>query len=70
MIGVSDEKLGQRIVLIAETNKQPDLAEVMKTLKHNLQIHLVPREVIFVQELPRTSSFKIDRSQLANLISH
>ncbi len=69
VVGVSDEKLGQRIVLIAETEKQLDLSEVMKALKHNLQSHLVPREVIFVQELPRTSSFKIDRSQLSNLIT-
>jgi o-succinylbenzoate---CoA ligase len=70
VVGVKDEKLGQKIVLIAESNEKINRAEILKSLKDNLQAHQMPREIIFVEELPRTNSFKIDRTKLESLIVH
>jgi O-succinylbenzoic acid--CoA ligase len=68
IIGVKDEELGQKVVLIAESDKALDKDELTRLLKDNLQPHQVPREIVFVEEIPRTTSFKIDRSKLDGLV--
>ena len=69
VVGVKDEKLGQKIVLIAESEKEVDKDELLLFMKENLQTYQVPRKIVVVDKLPRTNSFKIDRSKLEGLIS-
>jgi O-succinylbenzoic acid--CoA ligase len=69
VIGLPDDTLGQKVMLILETDQAVNNEEILEALKENLQAHLVPKEIFVVEELPRTSSFKIDRSKLEALIS-
>jgi O-succinylbenzoic acid--CoA ligase len=69
VIGVKDPKLGQKIVLIVEAEKNIDKDEMMRNLKDSLQVYQVPREIIIVEEIPRNNSFKIDRLKLDKFIS-
>ena len=69
VVGVPDNKLGNKIILIAEAENDVDTKELLSMLKHNLQPHQIPKEIILVAELPRTTSYKIDRSRLEDLVS-
>ena len=68
VVGIPDEKLGQKIVLIAESDNPLDEEKLLINLKENLQEYQVPREIVIVEELPRTNSFKIDRTKLEGLV--
>jgi fatty-acyl-CoA synthase len=66
VIGVADDDFGQR--LVAHVVKAPGAsltkAEVRKVVSDNLARHKVPRDVVFSDELPRTTTGKIRRTQL------
>lgn len=56
-----DELLGQKLVLVIETNSKPTLNKLNK-LKHKLEKHLCPKFVCLIEKFPRKESMKIDRS--------
>jgi fatty-acyl-CoA synthase len=68
-IGVDDDQFGQRlrafVVLRSGQNLTPD--DVKRYVKENLASYKVPREVRFVDELPRNSTGKILKRALAQL---
>ncbi|MBN2523733.1 MAG: AMP-binding protein [Bacteroidales bacterium] len=65
VIGLPDTKLGQKVVLILEKGGSEVTKEEIKTmLKNELPKHLQPREIIYVDELPRNHTFKVDRHKL------
>ena len=68
VIGVEDSKLGQKIVLVIESPKELDTKSILKNLKEHLEPHQVPKEIVYLEELPRTTSFKLDRSKLEQLL--
>lgn len=68
VIGMDDDKLGQKIVLVVEGEKQQSDEELKAMLKSNLEDHLVPKQIAFVAELPRNASFKIDRHALVEMV--
>lgn len=68
VIGVKDDKLGQKIVLIIESDKELDTVEISQNLKQHLEDHQIPKKIVITKELPRTSSFKVDRSKLDELV--
>lgn len=70
VLGVKDEKLGQKIVLIVESEKEVDKDKLLLNMNEYLQTYQVPKKIVIVNKLPRTSSFKIDRSKLKCLISN
>jgi acyl-CoA ligase (AMP-forming) (exosortase A-associated) len=63
--GVPDERLGQRIVLLAAA-QGPEVteAQVTSALRRQLPLYMVPSEVSFRPELPRSANGKFDRSLL------
>jgi acyl-CoA ligase (AMP-forming) (exosortase A-associated) len=65
-LGVEDERVGQRIVLVASppagAELEPD--ELLAELKRQLPPFMVPREVVARTELPRSPNGKFDRSAL------
>lgn len=70
VLGLPDEKLGQKLILVMEgegtaTAKEPLLAK----LKTALAKHEIPREVHFLKEFPRNQSMKIDRREVQRIIS-
>ncbi|HVL96640.1 MAG TPA: acyl-CoA synthetase [Solirubrobacteraceae bacterium] len=66
VFGVEDEKFGQRLKAVVVPKKGAKLTEdeVKKHVKANLAGYKVPREVEFIDELPRTSTGKVLKREL------
>jgi acyl-CoA synthetase (AMP-forming)/AMP-acid ligase II len=65
VFGVDDEKFGQRLKAVVVTNgKKLSEAEVKTYVKSNLAGYKVPRDVEFIDELPRTSTGKVLKREL------
>jgi acyl-CoA synthetase (AMP-forming)/AMP-acid ligase II len=66
VFGVDDEEFGQRLKAVVVTRDGASLSEddVKKYVKSNLAGYKVPREVEFVDELPRTSTGKVLKREL------
>jgi fatty-acyl-CoA synthase len=65
-IGVDDEKFGQRLKAFVVLNDGADLSEedVKSYVKENLANYKVPREVVFLDELPRNPTGKVLKREL------
>ncbi len=66
VFGVDDEKFGQRLkaVVVTKGSKKLSADDVKKYVKANLAGYKVPRDVDFVDELPRTSTGKVLKREL------
>jgi O-succinylbenzoic acid--CoA ligase len=69
VIGVPDTKLGEKVVLVverggSEISEQELQASIMNELPKKMQ----PKEIIFIDELPRNHSYKVDRLKLKDSI--
>ena len=68
VFGVSDERLGQRVVaviVVVPGCAAPTLAELREHVASTLSSTAAPREVHLVDELPRRGIGKVDRRELA-----
>jgi acyl-CoA synthetase (AMP-forming)/AMP-acid ligase II len=66
VFGVDDEEFGQRLKAVVVTREGKDLSadDVKSYVKSNLAGYKVPRDVDFVDELPRTSTGKVLKREL------
>jgi acyl-CoA synthetase (AMP-forming)/AMP-acid ligase II len=66
VFGVDDEQFGQRLkaVVVVRDGKHLSEDDVKKYVKSNLAGYKVPRDVEFVDELPRTSTGKVLKREL------
>ena len=66
-IGVHDDKFGQRLraFVVLEDGREASEPELKDYVKSNLARYKVPREVVFIDELPRNSTGKILKRELA-----
>ena len=66
VFGVDDEKFGQRLKAVVVKKKGAQLSEkqVKDHVKSNLANYKVPRDVEFIDELPRTSTGKVLKREL------
>jgi acyl-CoA synthetase (AMP-forming)/AMP-acid ligase II len=66
VFGVDDEEFGQRLKAVVVTRGNASMSEddVKKHVKSNLAGYKVPRDVEFVDELPRTSTGKVLKREL------
>jgi len=65
VIGVADPQLGQKVVLFIEKGRSEMTSdEVRLLLKDELPKNLQPKEIVMMDQLPRNSSFKVDRQKL------
>ncbi|WP_280307927.1 AMP-binding protein [Nocardia neocaledoniensis] len=67
VIGVPDEEFGQRLAAFVVRAADLDADAVRDYVKAHLARFKAPRDVVFVDELPRTPTGKIDRRGLAAL---
>jgi fatty-acyl-CoA synthase len=66
VIGVEDEKFGQRLkAFVATDGGELSEADVKAYVKENLANYKVPREVEFVDSLPRNATGKVLKRELA-----
>jgi fatty-acyl-CoA synthase len=68
VVGVSDEEFGQRLraYVVPREGEAPSEQELMAYVKANLARFKVPREVIFLEELPRNATGKVLKRELAH----
>jgi fatty-acyl-CoA synthase len=66
VIGVDDEKFGQRLKAYVVKKKGASVTEesIQKAVKSNLARYKVPREVEFIDELPRNATGKVLKREL------
>ena len=68
-IGVDDEKFGQRLraFVVPTSGKKPSEDELKKYVKSNLANYKVPREIWFLDELPRNATGKVLKRELKEM---
>ncbi|MBY8863058.1 acyl-CoA synthetase [Nocardia sp. CA2R105] len=66
VVGVDDVEFGKRLraFVVAEPGSTPDAEEIKAYVKGTLARYKVPREVIFLDELPRNTTGKLLRREL------
>lgn len=65
VIGIDDEEYGQRLVAyLVAAGDAPDVADLRRYVKDNLARFTVPREFVFLDELPRNPTGKLQRERL------
>jgi acyl-coenzyme A synthetase/AMP-(fatty) acid ligase len=67
-VGVEDEQFGQRLRAFVVTKDGADVSEdeLRGHVKSNLANYKVPREIIFVDDLPRNATGKVLKRELAD----
>ncbi len=67
-IGVDDERFGKRLrAFVVAAGERPDAEEIKAHVKGRLAGYKVPRDVVFVEELPRNSTGKVLKRELAEI---
>jgi fatty-acyl-CoA synthase len=65
IIGVDDADWGQRLkAFVVPKNGKPSEDELKKYVKSNLASYKVPREIVFLDELPRNATGKVLKKEL------
>jgi len=66
VVGVQDEQFGQRLRAFVVTRNGSELTEeaVKEYVKENLARYKVPREVVFLEKLPRNATGKVLKREL------
>lgn len=65
VVGVPDERLGEVGYAFVQTNRPISADELKRFCKDRIADYKIPRHVAFVDDLPRTSTGKIARADLA-----
>ena len=68
IIGKSDELLGEKMVLVVESAKAENPEKLLAELSPHFDRKMLPKEIYFIQDLPRNKSFKVDRNKVKKQI--
>ncbi len=68
-LGIEDEKLGQKLILIIEGQESDSINQKLSIINYEKSFHK-PKEIIFVKQIPRTPNGKVSRLELKKLIKH
>ena len=67
VVGVDDDEFGQRLVgFVVLDDRTLDESTIRQVVGESLARHKVPREVVFIDELPRTETGKVLRHRLVS----
>jgi len=67
-IGVADDDYGMRLrAFVVTADPAPDEEELRDWVRQNLARYKVPRDFVFLEELPRNGTGKILKRELAQL---
>jgi fatty-acyl-CoA synthase len=67
VLGVDDAKMGQRLKAFVVTSGTLSERAVKDHVKRHLASYKVPREVVFLDELPRNATGKVLKRELADI---
>ena len=67
VVGVADEQFGQRLraFVVLESGRESSADELQDHVRANLARYKVPREIVFLEELPRNATGKVLKRELA-----
>lgn len=63
-----DRKIGEKLVLVIETSNPEKFEALPEIIAENLGSYEKPREIIFIEKFPETSTGKIIRSEIQRLL--
>lgn len=66
-LGIDDEKLGQKLILIIEGVESEAINQKLSAINYKKSFHK-PKDIIFVEQIPRTPNGKVNRLALKKLI--
>lgn len=66
-LGIPDEKLGQKLVLVIEGEASENIHQELSTISYPSKNHQ-PKEIIFLKDFPRIPNGKVNRKELLNLL--
>ncbi|MDF2552761.1 MAG: AMP-dependent synthetase [Chryseobacterium sp.] len=66
-LGLKDESLGQKLIAVIEGKESEDLIKKITEIQFERSFHK-PKEIIFVDEIPRTANGKVNRIQLMKIL--
>lgn len=66
-LGLEDETLGQKLILVIEGQESQEIIDNIATLPFEKSFHR-PKEIIFKEKIPRTPNGKINRIELKNTL--
>lgn len=64
--GREDERLGQKLILVIEGQKSHGIIDKIAAIPFEKSFHR-PKEIIFIEKIPRTPNGKIDRIAMKNI---
>ncbi|WP_415328895.1 AMP-binding protein [Chryseobacterium sp. MMS23-Vi53] len=67
-LGIDDESLGQKLVLIIEGKESEFINQKLATINYQQKFHK-PKEIIFTEKIPRTPNGKVNRLKLKSIIT-
>jgi fatty-acyl-CoA synthase len=69
VVGVDDVEWGKRLraFIVSQPGATQDADEIKAFVKNNLARHKVPRDVVFIEELPRNTTGKLLRRVLIEM---
>ena len=65
VVGVDDVEFGKRLAAFVVSRDELDVDDVKSFVRAHLARHKIPRDVVFVKQLPRNETGKVLRKQLA-----
>lgn len=68
-LGIPDERLGQKLILVVEGTKSVVLNEKLSNIHYQPKFHQ-PKEIVFVEKIPRTPNGKVNRRALLDFIQN
>lgn len=67
-VGIPDESLGQKLILIIEGDHSEEVVQKVSAISFEKNFHK-PKEIIFTDEIPRTPNGKVNRLELYKMMS-
>lgn len=67
-VGVKDEVLGQKLVLVIEGKEDEEIKNKVLNISYEKPFHR-PKEIVFVEKIPRTPNSKVNRLGLLALLN-
>lgn len=67
-LGIPDGLLGQKLVLVIEGEESEDLRKKIREITFEKSFHK-PKEIIFIEKIPRTPNGKVNRIELNTIIN-
>jgi Acyl-CoA synthetases (AMP-forming)/AMP-acid ligases II len=67
VVGIQDEEWGEKVAAALVTDQNIGISELKNWLRAQLPSYKIPKEFIFLEELPRNALGKVTKNELKKL---